>query len=111
MLVILVFESPELGLLLLPPGHFGPALWVICLGLDLSRALFLLTWLLVVGGGGGCCCGCCFRCLRLVFFFGGGQNLAIWPTYLHPQHLGRSLLTKVSGMAWKPSLVRHSRNI
>ena len=48
-----------------------------------------------------------------------GQNLAIWPICLHPQHLGRlpstitiicrSPLTNVSGMALKPSLVRHSR--
>ena len=48
-----------------------------------------------------------------------GQNLAICPTCLHPQHLGRlpSTITiicrspqiRVSGMALKPSLVRHSR--
>ena len=48
-----------------------------------------------------------------------GQNLAIWPICLHPLHLGhlpstttiicRSPLTNVSGMALKPSIVRHSR--
>ena len=48
-----------------------------------------------------------------------GQNLAMWPICLHPQHLGRlpstitiicrSLLINVSGMALKPPLVRHSR--
>ena len=48
-----------------------------------------------------------------------GQNLAICPTCLHPQHLGRlpSTITiicrspqiRVSGMALKPSLVMHSR--
>ena len=41
----------------LPPGHFGPAFMVVCFELDLTRALFLLVWLLADGGGG--CCGCC----------------------------------------------------
>ena len=48
-----------------------------------------------------------------------GQNFEMWPIFLQDQHLGlrpstitiicRSPLIRVSGMALKPSLVRHSR--
>ena len=54
-----------------------------------------------------------------VFSFFCGQNLAMCPICLQAQHLGlrpstitiicRSPLIIVSGMALKPSLVRHSR--
>ncbi len=48
-----------------------------------------------------------------------GQNFEMWPIFLQDQHLGlrpstitiisRSPLIRISGMALKPSLVRHSR--
>ena len=48
-----------------------------------------------------------------------GQNFEMWPIFLQGQHLGlrpstitiisRSPLIRISGMALKPSLVRHSR--
>ena len=54
-----------------------------------------------------------------VFSCLSGQNFENWPICLQDQHLGlrhstitiicRSPLIRVSGMALKPSLVRHSR--
>ena len=48
-----------------------------------------------------------------------GQNFEMWPIFLHDQHLGLrpstitiiclSPLIRISGMALKPSLVRHIR--
>ena len=48
-----------------------------------------------------------------------GQNFEMWPIFLQDQHLGLrpstitiislSPLIRISGMALKPSLVRHSR--
>ena len=59
--------------------------------------------------------------VAVVFAVFSGQNFAMWPTFLHAQHLGRrpstttvncrSPLINVSGMALKPSLVRHSRKV
>ena len=55
----------------------------------------------------------------VVFSGFSGQNFEMWPICLQDQHLGlrpstitiicRSPLIRVSGMALKPSLVRHSR--
>ena len=95
------------------PSHLGPALLLTSFGLGLTQALSLHLLLMVVVVA--------VVVVAVVLSPFCGQNLAIWPISLHAQHLGRlpstttivcrSPLIRVSGMALKPSLVRHSRKV
>ena len=89
-------------------GHLGPALLVACFGLDLTRPCTSACLLMVVVAAVAVVVVVAAAAFSLLSVF-WGQNLAIWPICLHPQHLGRlpstttiiyrSPLIRVSGMA------------
>ena len=111
-LILVSFQMVELALFVLervrwclfpsvsgtPPlsVHLGPALLVVCFGLELTRALHLH---LLADAGGCCCvcycCRCCGCCLFTVFGFLGAKPgdmadfftpPAPWASSLHHHH-------------------------